>query len=698
MPSAGNIRRRFFPLLMAAGLAAITGPVKAASGPADFSPSFEKDVRPIILANCTGCHNPRKKKGDLDLSQFQTSEKAAADEETWMDVADRLGKKDMPPRKAKKRPNDDERKTILKWIENHVAPVDAKCQTIETDKNVKSYRGYVMSRRLTRAEYGNTIRDLMGIDLRVEDMLPADGSGGEGFDTEGDALFVSAISLEKYLQAADLVMRTVLPDAGAPRTPEAQAAHDRLFAATETEDSKLQNDNCKLQIEDWLQFAFCNCHFAICYASGPMSLPIVVDDQKPTAPPRNSARGIIAAFARRAFRRPVETAEIDRLMSLFDRQQQHGQPFDASLRYALKAVLISPNFLFLVEPDPAEGGVYRLGDYQIASRLSYFLWSSMPDEELFSLAAKGQLHDNDVLRRQVRRMLKDPRSIALAQNLAIQWLGITALGGANRPDSTRFPDFNESLIEAERQEVILFFNSIIHEDHSLVDLLDANYTFVNEKLAAIYGIPGIQGDEMRRVQLSDRNRGGVLGMAAMLTATSYPLRTSPVLRGKWVLEQLLGERVPPPPPTAGQLPPDDHQADGLSFRHRLELHRANPECASCHARMDPLGFGLENFDAIGRWRTRQADAPIDATGVLPNGKKFDGPRGLKDVLLGRKAQFLHNFSRKLLGYALGRGLNRFDECVIDNGVKALEADGDKPAALIERIVLSAPFQYRFAKK
>ena len=687
-------------LLLIAGPAIIADRANGASDPADFSPSFEKDVRPIILANCISCHNPEKKKGDLDLSQFQTSEKAAADEETWMDVADRLGKKDMPPRKAKKRPSDDERKTILKWIENHVAPVDAKCQTIETDKNVKSYRGYVMSRRLTRAEYGNTIRDLVGIDLRVEDMLPADGSGGEGFDTEGDALFVSAISLEKYLQVADLVMRTVLPDAGAPQTLEAQAAHDRLLKAAEAEDCKLQNDNCKMQIDDALlplQFAFCNLHFAFCNASGLPGFPMMLHDQRP-ALRRDSARRILAAFARRAFRRPVEPAEIDRLMSLFDRQQQHGQPFDASLRYALKAVLISPNFLFLVEPDPAEGGVYRLGDYQIASRVSYFLWSSMPDEELFSLAARGQLHDNDVLRRQVRRMLKDPRSIALAQNFAIQWLGIAALGGANRPDSIRFPDFNDSLIEAERQEVILFFNSIIHEDHSLMDLLDADYTFVNGKLAAIYGIPGVHGDEMRRVQLSDRNRGGVLGMAAMLTATSYPLRTSPVLRGKWVLEQLLGERVPPPPPTAGQLPPDDHQADGLSFRHRLELHRANPECASCHARMDPLGFGLENFDAIGRWRTTQADAPIDATGVLPGGQKFDGPRELKDVLLGRKAQFLHNFSRKLLGYALGRGLNRFDECVIDNGVKALEADGDKPGALIEKIVLSAPFQYRFAKK
>ena len=619
---------------------------------ADFSPSFEKDVRPVILADCISCHNAEKKKGDFDLSPFETADKAMADEQAWQSVAERLRDKDMPPKKAKRRPTDREREMIVAWIDKHVAPVSNSCKDIATDKNQKFYRGYAMSRRLTRAEYGNTIRDLVGIELHVSDLLPVDGAGGEGFDTDGDALFISAISVEKYLKAADTVMRAVLPEAGGTLAPEVRAAQTRLLVAKP--DVKL--------------------------------------------PERDAARRVIGTFASRAFRRPVVDEETDRFLALFDRARARGGSYEAALRLSLKGVLISPNFLFLVEPEPEQDGVYQLGDYPLASRLSYFLWSSLPDDELLSLAASGKLHEEAELRRQVRRMLKDPRSIGIAENFAAQWLGITALGGANRPDGKRFPEFDDGLRDAERAEVVLFFDSIVKEDRSLLGLIDSNYTFANDKLAALYGIGRVSGNAMTRVNLPDRDRGGVLGMAAVLTATSYPLRTSPVLRGKWVLEQLLGEKIPPPPPTAGQLPPDDHQADGLTFRQRLEAHRSNPECAACHAKMDPIGFGLENFDAIGRWRTTQLNHPIDSSGVLTDGTKFSGPRELKEVLLKRKEQFLYNFSRKMLGYALGRSLNRFDECVIKEGVKNLEANDDKPGALVETIVLSAPFQYRYAKR
>lgn len=638
-------------VLLAGALAAAASLCAAAEAPS-FSPSYDKDVRPLIVANCVICHNAQKKKGDLDLSQYASSDKALADEQAWEDVADRLRSGDMPPEKAKHKPTDEERKTILAWIDQHVAPAEPDCTKIATDKNQRFYRGYVMSRRLTREEYNNTIRDLFGVDFHLVDLLPSDGAGGEGFDTDGDALFVSALSMEKYLQAADRVMTAVLPDPGTLLSWDLKSANEKLLIA----------------------------------------------HPGPKLPARDAARKIVANVTRRAFRRPASDAEVDRYLGLFDQAQKRGASYESSLRLAIKGILISPNFLFLVEPAPQQEGVYQLGDYPLASRLSYFLWSSMPDDELWSLAEQGRLHDKDVLRQQVRRMIADPRSIALAQNFATQWLGITSLGETRRPDSGRFPEFTDSLAADERREVVLFVDSILKEDHSVLDLLSARYTFVDGRLARLYGIQGVRGNEFKKVDLPDQNRGGVETMAAVLTATSYPLRTSPVLRGKWVLEQLLGERIPPPPPTAGQLPPDDHQTDGLTPRQRLEKHRSNPECASCHARMDPIGFGLENFDAIGRWRTTQSAEPIDASGVLPDGTKFAGPQQLRDVLLGRKGEFLYNFSRKMLGYALGRSLNRFDECVIKDAMKAMEANDDKPGALLESIILSAPFQYRYSKK
>jgi mono/diheme cytochrome c family protein len=626
--------------------------VRAAAPPADSSPSFEKDVRPIVLENCITCHNPEKKKGDLDLTRFKTAQNALEDEAIWEGVAQKLRAGQMPPKRAERKLNVEDKKKILAWVSAHVESGENDCEKIATDRNNRFYRGYVMSRRLTRFEYNNTIRDLMGVDLHLDELLPADGAGGEGFDTNGNALFISAISLEKYLQAADKALRSVLPDEKAQLPENIRTARRRIL--------------------------------------------IVSPDSETSV--RDAAREDLVAFASRAFRRAADNAEVERLLALFDHALARGDSFEASLRYALKAALVSPSFLFLVEPMPRQDGVYELGDYQIASRLSYFIWSSMPDHELFSLAARGQLHDPMVLRQQVLRMLSDPKSIALAQNFAPQWLGITALGSSSRPDSARFPEFDDALAEAERDEVVRFFDSIVREDRSLLDLIDADYTFVNEKLAALYDIPDVKGSQPCRIQLTDRNRGGVLGMAAVLTTTSYPLRTSPVLRGKFVIEQLLGERIPPPPPQTPQLPPDDRRRGGLTFRQQLDQHRANPECAACHSRMDPLGFGLENFDAIGRWRTTQEKDTIDSSGVLPNGERFSGPRELKQVLLRRKKDFLRNFSRKMLGYALGRELNKFDECVLADATNALAGSDNRPSALIQTIVLSKPFLYRYATK
>jgi len=619
------------------GLAALSARARGAD-----ATTFEKDVRPLVKTYCVECHNANKKKGDLDLAQFDTSDKALKEEVVWEGIAEKLRAHEMPPKRSTKKPDDPQRQVILDWVAAHITSGERDCGKIATDKNTRYYRGYVMSRRLTRAEYANTIRDLLGVEAHVEQLLPADGGGGEGFDTDGDALFTSAISIEKYLQAADMALNAALID-----------------------DSSLAR----------------------------LRLPT------PTAATPNdiTARKCIALFAARAYRRPIADAEVDKLVSLYEKANARGDSFSASLKLAFKAVLISPNFLFLAEPIPTTDGVYALDDYPLASRLSYFLWSSMPDEELFTLARHGKLQDEQVLRQQVQRMLLDPKSKSLAQNFSIQWLGVGSLGGGIRPDPHRFPQFDDDLAAAERDELVCFVDSIIREDRSLLDLIDANYTFVNEPLAKLYGIPNVSGDAMRRVSVS-AERGGVMSMAAVLTTTSYPLRTSPVLRGKWVMESILGERVPPPPPSVPSLPQDDRQPDGLSFRARLEEHRKNPECAGCHSRMDPLGFGLENFDAIGRWRTRDGSNPIDSSGVLPSGEKFNGPSQLKALLLARRDAFLHHLGRKMLGYALGRELNRFDQCVLTDMNDALKGSDDRPQAMIETIVLSKPFRYRYSTR
>ena len=606
------------------------------------APSFDKDVRPVVTTYCVECHNPDKKKGDLDLTQFDTSEKALKEEVVWEGISEKVRKSEMPPKRAKKQPDDAQKQLIVGWVAKHIQSGDGDCGRIATDKNTRYYRGYVMSRRLTRAEYVNTIRDLLGVEPKVEQLLPADGGGGEGFDTDGDALFTSAISIEKYLQAADMSLSAALPD-------DASLARLHLLQPGAEMSNEL------------------------------------------------AARRCIALFAARAYRRPVDDAEVEKLFAFYQRAASRGDSFSASLRLAFKATLISPNFLFLAEPIPSTDGVHTLDDYPLASRLSYFLWSSMPDDELFVLARQGKLQNEHLLRQQIRRMLLDPKAKALAQNFSVQWLGIASLGSGVRPDPHRFPQFDDDLAAAERDELVCFVDSIFREDRSLLDLVNADYTFVNAPLAKLYGIPNVAGDAMRRVSVSPE-RGGVMSMAAVLTTTSYPLRTSPVLRGKWVMESILGERVPPPPPSVPSLPQDDHQPDGLPFRARLEAHRNNPECAGCHSKMDPLGFGLENFDAIGRWRTSDGSNPIDSSGVLPSGERFAGPVELKKLLLNRRDAFLAHLSRKMLGYALGRELNRFDKCVLTDMKDALAGSDDRPQAMIETIVLSKPFRYRYSTR
>lgn len=626
-----------------------------ASDAAAKAPSYGQDIRPLLTIFCFECHNTNKKKAGLDLQQLVTEAEALEKSAVWDQVGERVRAKEMPPAKSKQ-PSDAERQKLLAWTER-VAETKVTRANLTREQLEKS-TGKAQSRRLNRTEYNNTLRDLFGVDLHAGDLLPSEGGGGEGFDNNAGSLFTSPVLLEKYFEAAETVLGTLFPTANAQVDvkPADKADADRLEVLRRR-------------------------------------LLIAVPGGK--IEPRDAARRVLESFLPRAFRRPAAVKEIERYVSLFDKASQRGDSYENALKVALKGVLVSPSFLFLIDALPEKQGAYELSHYEVASHLSYFLWASMPDDELFRLAAEGKLRDEEVLRGQVRRMMRDPRARGLADSFAAQWLGIRALGTTVRPDSRVFPEFTEELAAAMREETLRFFDSIVRDDRSVLQLLDADYTFVNEALAKLYQIKDVQGPEMRRVSLGDPIRGGVLGHASILTVTSYPHRTSPVLRGRWVLEELLGAEVPPPPP---DVPVLDRKAssNAQSIRQQLEKHRSKAECATCHKRMDPIGFGLENFDVLGRWRAEQGGQPIDSSGVLPSGDKFTGVAQLKKLLLEkRRPEFVANLSRKMLGYALAREINKVDQLVVADAARTLEDGKWRISCLLETIVVSYPFLHRY---
>ena len=410
---------------------------------------------------------------------------------------------------------------------------------------------------------------------------------------------------------------------------------------------------------------------------------------------RACAEEILSTLARRAYRRPATAADLDTLLEFYEEGRAAGD-FDAGIEMALRRLLVSPEFLFRIERDPegaAPNAAYRISDLELASRLSFFLWSSIPDDELIEVAADGALRDPGVLERQVRRMLADPRAEALVTNFAAQWLYLRNLPAVS-PDFIVFPDFDETLRRALRTETELFFDSIIREDRSVLDLLTADYTFLNERLAKHYGIPNVYGSHFRRIDLPPGSpRGGLLGQGSILAVTSYATRTSPVVRGKWILENLLGT---PPPPPANVPPLSDEGSDAvLSMRERMVEHRRNPVCASCHAIMDPIGLSLENFDAIGRYRNRTAGfEPLDVEGSFPDGTTFDGAGGLRETLLDRSDQFVRTLASKLLTYSLGRAVEHHDMPAVRAIEREAASDDYRFSTLILGIVKSAPFQMR----
>lgn len=502
--------------------------------------------------------------------------------------------------------------------------------------------GPFVIRRLTKSEYSNTLHDLFGVEPSIADGLPDEVSG------EGYLNSLSPLQLEQYLNIADKVLNRIVAPQGAPPTP----VQKRLFG----EPAAAGTD------------------------------------------PRKAAREVARALARKAYRRPPTEAELDVLIDTFDLGMRNNLGYSQALHLVLKAILVSPQFLFITPAGEAGAGTgsVPLDDYQLASRMSYFLWATMPDDELMALADEGRLHQPAVLEAQVVRLLKDRRSRALFDGFGAQWLGV---GGLQRQvfDSTMFPQMTAAMRLAMYDEVRLFFQSIVSENKSVVRFVDGDYTYLNGPLAAVYGLEKtIRGSEMRRVRLSDGNRGGVLGMPGVLAATSFPNRTSPVKRGVWVLEQLLGEHVPSPPPDVPALDQQDKATiTTLTMRQRTELHRTNPVCANCHKVLDPIGFGLENFDAIGRWRDLDSNGQrIDAAGELPGGERFASPKDLKKIIAGRTEAVSRNLVEKLLAYALGRRLEGYDEVVVDHLVREVADDGYRMQTLIKGVVMSYPFTHR----
>ena len=440
--------------------------------------------------------------------------------------------------------------------------------------------------------------------------------------------------------------------------------------------------------------------------SGPVAVTGPGDDTLPrrkifvcrpssSADEAGCAREILSTLARRAYRRPVAEGDVQTLMQFYETGRAEGS-FDAGIEFALERLLVSPAFLFRFEQDPLPGAatdIHRISDIELASRLSFFLWSSIPDDALLDAAERGMLEDPAVLEQQVRRMIADARSTALVENFVGQWLAVRNVRDVV-PDSGLFPEFDENLREAFRQETALFMESMLREDRSLVDLLDADYTFVNERLARHYGIPNVYGNQFRRVTLPTAERGGLLGHGSILTVTSYPNRTSPVLRGKWLLENFLGTPPPAPPPNVPALSEGNATRTPASVRERLEEHRRSPACAVCHDRMDPLGFALENYDPIGAWRTTDGRNPIDAFARLPDGTEFQGPAGLRALLLSKRDQFVQTVTEKLLTYALGRELEYYDAPVVRRITRLADADDQRWSSVILEIVKSMPFQMR----
>jgi hypothetical protein len=740
--------------------------VAAAAGVhAADAPSFDKTVSPLLTKTCTPCHNSNFSSGGVNLAPFNNAATLTSNREGWDVILRKIKAGEMPPKGVPVPPNMDE---VIKFLSDEFD---------RADRATKPDPGRVTARRLNRAEYTNTIRDLLAVDFRAQSTFPTDDLGN-GFDNIGDVLTISPVLMEKYLDAAQRIASRAVGADPLPKPIEIEYANKdkkirRVDFSTIEAKGRLEfdgeyivrfglpgeraKDAMPVQMAFWVdgklmttipvetkpsglvyfdpyseeqtrlfltegdhtfRAAFLNDDFVKDLSSadaynrrknkfidsikfiGPFPAKAETASHKkiflcdPNSGPACVDK-ILTNLAHHAYRRSVTKMDVAPLTRFVALAKANGQSTEQGIQLALEAILVSPNFLFRIEHDskPTDPtAVHAVSDIELASRLSYFLWSSMPDEELMTLGESGKLHDRATLDAQVKRMLADERASAIADNFAGQWLELRNLD-VIKPDPQKFPAWTPELREDMRTETRMFFDYMLRENRPLGEFLDARYTFLNQRLAKFYGIDGVAGPEFRKVDLTTDQRGGILSQGSVLAVSSYPTRTSVVLRGKYILGNILGAPPPPPPVTP---PPLDEEAVGatLSLRQSMEKHRADPSCAACHNKMDPLGFGLENYDAIGRWRTKDGKFNVDSSGTLPNGKTFTNPAEMRSVFMSQLPAFSRCITEKMLTYSLGRGLAFADRRTVDEIDRKLAANNYGFQSLVYEIVRSLPFQSR----
>lgn len=729
---------------------------------------WDDEIFPIFENYCYDCHGDGLRKGELALDDYEDISSMIANRDVWKRIRDHIDFRLMPP-PDEFAPEDAERAKMLAWIDAAVFPVDPE----------NPDPGHVTLRRLNRIEYQNTIRDLLGVTVGVEGLLPPDDTG-YGFDNIGDVLTLSPVHLERYLEAARIALDEAVVPGPMPRPVQTLRGRDLRGPGHRSDDGQFLHTNgqasgevrvsrpgsyrvhvtaggayggdgppemvlmingspqhtwqvkspvdsptvhtvdVRIDARDRIRVgaAFTNDFYDENFPDPSrrdrnlMVNQIIVEgplDGPPPPKPETHRRlfgeraegladeaymlAVLKRFAHRVFRRPPLDGEVERYLSFLKLAASQGDGVDHGIRFAMEAMLVSPAFLFREEPADGDAkGKQLISEHALASRLSYFLWSTMPDERLLDLADQGQLRAN--LDAEIQRMIASEKAVALVENFAGQWLQLRDLETI-APDSRRFRSFDRKLALDMRRETEMLFTHVLQENLPAGTLLDADFSFLNERLAKHYGIADVNGGEFRKVSMADTPRRGLLGHGSILTLTSYPTRTSPVLRGKYILENLLDTPPPPPPPNIPQLESPENRGKNIPLRVQLERHRDDPNCSSCHALMDPIGFGLENFDAIGVWRQFENGLEIDTSGQLANGAKFENGDQLRDLIVHKhRPEFHRALAVKLLTYALGRGLDWYDRPAVDAIVREAAKDGSRLPAMIRAVVASVPFQYR----
>ncbi|MCB0667401.1 MAG: DUF1592 domain-containing protein [Saprospiraceae bacterium] len=614
---------------------------------------FHRTARKMLHKHCASCHNEVDKKGGINLEDFYFATHVISRGELFKKVTESVEEGTMPPSQAPAMSQAD-RDTLIYGIEKILSKALAKRDP-----------GKSVMRRLSHREYQYTVKDLMGVDFETVHFFPSEGSGGGGFDNQSGGLFVSPLTMERYYNAADSLVRQI-------------RSNDKMWRNIVREEYTA--------------------------GLGRRIINSIVSLFRPDEPvywekPVSIAKKTIIPFASKAYRRFISQEEEDKLVDFFKQvyfsSWKDRDAFDEAIAGVFKRILVSPNFLYRIEVNLENDEPYPINNFELATRISFLLWSSMPDERLLEVAYREDLHNPAILKREVLRMMEDPKFRRFSASFAPQWLGTEEMLYSSNIDREKFPELTTGLRQAMHEEVVGYFHEVFTEERNLLQLLDSDHAWLNEDLANHYGIEGVSGEEFRNVAINDRNRGGILGMGAVLTATSLPLRTSPVLRGQWVLEQVLGEPAPPPPADVPALE-DAKKSDvsELDLRSLLELHRTDVACAGCHQKMDPIGLGLENYDAIGRWRENYDSIRIDPSGVLPDGRNFKSPADLKKILLADKKKFAKNFSRNMLSYALGRRVEFIDSPTMDRLVDELMNNNFDSQSFMLELVSSYPFQHR----